>query len=46
MTHAFKEKGKLHEEVDLFDPETVCPQTTSESTRELGEPPSDPRRVE
>ena len=35
MTHAFKEKGLLHEEVDLLDPETVCPQTTSESTREL-----------
>ena len=38
MTQAFKEKGWLHEKVDLPDPETVCRQTTSESMIELGEP--------
>ena len=34
--------GWIHEGVDELDPQTVCRQTASESTKQLGEPPSDP----
>ena len=35
-------KGWIREGADEVDPQTVCRQTASESTKQLGEPPSDP----
>ena len=39
-------EGSIHEGVGELDPQTVCRQTVSESTKQLGEPPSDPSMVE